>query len=180
MVLILSRSHKSIFIASTESNLEPFEIPLANGGEAFWLDARTVGYAVVEGEEDKRTSLYVVSVKYEAGITKETPILLGKFPTSSGANFRYSKKAGILVFSDYVYSDGDLAAVKEHDKAWEDRGNSAYVFDNTYERHWDTWVGPKRSSLFSVGLVQSPDKSWKLETKFVNLLHGTDHVSCEV
>jgi hypothetical protein len=41
--------------------LNPIEFPLvANGGEAFWLDDRTVGY-VIEDEESKTAGLYYIS-----------------------------------------------------------------------------------------------------------------------
>ncbi|KZT73924.1 alpha/beta-hydrolase [Daedalea quercina L-15889] len=180
------KNNKSIHIVSVESAIQPFEIPLTDSGEAFWIDSRTVGHAVSEGEDkNKVMTLYAISVKYEAespGATlsvPEAPRLVGKFPTSSASNFKYSAEAGRLVFSDYVYSDGDLEAVKKHDEAWENRGDTAYVFDDGYERHWDTWVGPKKSSLFSVTLSQSPDKTWVLGSEFANLLKGTSH-TCPV
>ncbi|TFY59295.1 hypothetical protein EVJ58_g5864, partial [Rhodofomes roseus] len=180
------KNTKSIHIASVESSIQPFEIPLTSSGEAFWLDSRTVGHAVAEGEDkDKVTTLYAISVKYEADSSgaplsvPEAPVLVGKFPTSTASSFKYSAKAGVLVFSDYVHSDGVLENVKKHDEAWENRGDTAYVFDETFERHWDTWVGPKRSSLFSVTLSQSPDTTWVFGSEFVNLLKGTSH-TCPV
>lgn len=178
-----ARNKKSIYIAAVESTIQPFEVPLTESGEAFWLDSRTIGHAIAEGEEkDKITTLYAIAVKYEAESPEplsvpETPVLVGKFPTSSASNFKYSAKAGVLVFSDYVHADGELKNVKKHDEAWDNRGDTAYVFDDTFERHWDTWVGPKRSSLFSVTLSQSPDKTWALGSEYVNLLKGTGHVS---
>lgn len=177
------RNNKSIYIAAVESTIQPFEVPLTESGEAFWIDSRTIGHAVAEGEDkDKFTTLYAISVKYEAESPEflsvpETPVLVGKFPTSSASNFKYSAKAGVLVFSDYVHTDGDLKNVKKHDEDWENRGYTAYVFDDTYERQWDTWVGPKRSSLFSVTLSQSPEKAWALGSEYINLLKGTGHVS---
>ncbi|KAI0947292.1 hypothetical protein AcW1_007551 [Taiwanofungus camphoratus] len=176
------KNDKSIFIAPVETTIQPLEIPLADGGEAFWLDARTIGHAVVEGDDkDQATSLYALSVKFEtespAGALSvpESPVLIGKFPTASASNFKYSGRSGILIFSDYVHSDGDLTAVKKNDEAWENRGDSAFVYDETYERHWDAWVGPKRASLFSVKLSQTPDKKWVFGADFVNLLNGTGH-----
>ena len=155
---------------------------LAKGGEAFWLNSRTVAHVF---EEDDALALYAINIRFEAesegnpGVlsTSLTPLLIGKFPTKSATNFRYSAGSGYLVFSAYVYSDGNLTAVKDHDKAWETRGNSAFVYDTTYERHWDTWVGPKKNSLFSVRLVQDPDRQWVFGEQFVNLLAGTKHVS---
>lgn len=163
--------------------MQPLQVPLTNGGEAFWLDARTIAHAVEEGEDkDKSTSIYALSVKFETESSStlsvpDSPVLIGKFPTSTATNFKYSVNAGTLVFSDLVHADGDLTAVKKNDEAWENRGDTAFVYDDTYERHWDAWVGPKRSSLFAVKLWQSPDKKWSLGQNFINILKGTDHVS---
>lgn len=108
--------------------------------------------------------------------TPESPVLIGKFPTDTPTNFKYNAASGVLVFSDLVFPDGDLHTVKKQDEAWENRGDTAFVYDETFERHWDTWVGPKRSSLFSVKLAKGASDSWSLGAKFVNLLNGTGHV----
>ena len=106
----------------------------------------------------------------------DPPTLIGSFPTKTAANFRYSAKSGYLVFSDYVWPDGNLSTVQEQDKNWEDRGNTAYVYDTTYERHWDTWVGRKRPALFSVKVVQDSNRKWVLGKDFYSPLRGTGHV----
>ncbi|KAF8895353.1 Alpha/Beta hydrolase protein [Infundibulicybe gibba] len=176
------KNKKSIFLAPLESAVKPLEIPLAKGGEAFWIDSRTVAH-VVEG--DKNLEVYALDIKFEterdgfAGTlnSPHPPTLIGTFPTKSATNFRYSRSSGNLVFSDYVYADGNLTAVKEHDEAWESRGHSAFVYDSTYVRHWDTWVGKKKSSLFSVRLFCDPDGKWNMGTEFVNTLKDTGHSS---
>ena len=178
-LIVSGRNHKSIFIASVESAIEPVEFSLASGGDAFWLDDRTVGYVVAD-EETKTAGLYSLSVQF----TNETldvttsgpPALLGKFPTASPSSFRYAAKAGVLVFSDNVYEDGDLTKVHENDEKWQDRGDTALVYDDTYERHWDTWTGPKRPSLFTVKLFKDAEKHWQFGDKFYNVLNGTGHV----
>jgi len=104
-------------------------------------------------------------------------VLLGKFPTASPNSFRYAAKASFLVFSDNVYEDGDLTNVVENDKKWQNRGNTAFVYDDPYERHWDTWTGPKRPSLFTVKLYKDAEKGWYFGDKFCNVLNGTGHVS---
>lgn len=160
--------------------MQPLEISLAQGGDAFWLDSRTVGHVVQD--EEKTLQLYALSLTFETqGSTSilhapEPPILVGTFPATSAANFRYSLSSGQLVFSSYVYPDGNLSAVKEHDEAWENRGTSALVYDATYVRHWDTWVGPKKSSLFSVELKSDADRKWVLGSEFINILKVTGHV----
>ncbi|KAI0670984.1 alpha/beta-hydrolase [Trametes maxima] len=171
------KNSKSIHVAAVESTILPLDIPLANGGEAFWLDSRTLAHAVAE---DKVIALYAISLKVDTDSPSiatfpDSPVFIGKFPTETASNFRYSAKAGILVFSDLVHEDGDLKKAKENDEAWENRGDTAFVYDETFERHWDTWVGPKRASLFSVKLAKQPAGKWTLGDEFVNLLKGTGH-----
>lgn len=119
----------------------------------------------------------VVEVQSDSDIILKPPVFVGSFPTDSSANFRYSEKARVLIFSDYVHSDGDLTKVHENDEAWDKRGNSALVYDDGFERQWDTWTGPKRSSLFAVRLDRDGEGGeWRLHEKFTNLLGGTGHV----
>jgi hypothetical protein len=133
------RNHKSIFIAALESDVQPFKIPLTKGGEAFWLDSRTVAH-VVENEKSKNLELYTLSVKFETQdastlTVPENPILVGNFPTSTATNFQYVPGPGRLVFSDNVFADGNLTTVKDQEDKWENRGTSALVYDSTYERY---------------------------------------------
>lgn len=139
---------------------------------------------MVPNEETKVQDIYVISVEFETEssgdaklkvATPDPPVLIGSFPTSTSDNFRYIHESGVLVFSDSVYEDGELRAVKEGDEAWQDRGNTAFVYDETYVRHWDTWRGPKHQSLFSVKLAQQ-NGIWSLGEEFINLLAGTKHV----
>lgn len=177
----MNRNIKSFFIAPVESKVQPLEVPLPDGGEVFWLDTRTVAH-VVKGKESDKLELYALSFKFkpenEPAIQQnvESSVLLGGFPTSTATNFYYVPRSGHLIFSDYVYADGNLTSVREQDDAWENRGNSALVYDTPYERHWDTWVGPKKPSLFSVRLFSDADHKWNLGDKFVNALEGTNHV----
>jgi hypothetical protein len=181
-LIVPDRNHKSLFVASVVSAVEPVEFPLPNGGEAFWLDDRTVGYVVVH-EETKTAGLHSLSVHLTDASLDLTPdplpaLPLGTFPpASSPSSFRYAAKAGVLVFSDSVYEDGELTKVLENDERWEDRGDNALVYDDTYERHWDTWTGPKRPSLFTVRLFKdASEKRWQFGDRFYNVLNGTGHV----
>lgn len=178
-MIVSNRNYKSIFIVSVESAIEPVEFSLANGGDAFWLDDHTIGYVVAD-EETKTAGLYSLSVHLTNETlevtTSDPPELLGKFPTASPSSFRYAAKAGVLVFSDNVYEDGDLTKVRENDEKWQDRGHTALVYDDTYERHWDTWTGPKRPSLFIVKLFKDTGKRWQFGDTFYNVLNGTGHV----
>ncbi|KAF9468512.1 Alpha/Beta hydrolase protein [Collybia nuda] len=176
------KNKKFIYVAPLESTVQPLEIPLDKGGETFWINSRTVAH-VVEG--DDVLELYALDIKFEAQAGGQAssltipapPTLIGKFPSKSATNFRFSPASGQLVFSAYVYPDGNLTAVKKHDDEWESRGNSAFVYDTTYVRHWDTWQGAKRPALFSVRLTQDPGREWMFGPHFINLLEGTGHSS---
>ncbi|ETW81653.1 serine peptidase S9 [Heterobasidion irregulare TC 32-1] len=173
------KNSKSIFIAPLESTVSPIEIPLIKSGEAFWLSPYIVGH-VTPDDGEKTSSLYAINVRFTPegavqSLIQEDPVLVGTFPTSTASNFRYQQQTGVLVFSDNVHEDGNLTAVRENDEAWSNRGNTALVYDETYERHWDTWAGPKKSSLFTVKVFQDPGRSWHFENKFYNVLHGTGH-----
>lgn len=165
-----------------ETTVQPLEIPLAKGGQAFWLTPRVIAH-VVPNENTNVQDIYAISVEFETQPSKDAristpnpPVLIGSFPTSTSDNFRYIPESGVLVFSDSVYVDGELKAVKDEDEAWQGRGNTALVYDETYVRHWDTYRGPKHLSLFSVTLAQE-NGIWSLGEEFINLLAGTKHVS---
>ena len=69
-----------------------------------------------------------------------------------------------------------VTTVKEQDTAFENRGTTALVYDQTYVRHWDKWSGPKKPSLFSVGLKKADNGKWVLQDKYIAPLKGFDHV----
>ncbi|KAG1857864.1 Alpha/Beta hydrolase protein, partial [Suillus tomentosus] len=104
-------------------------IPLPDGGDAFWLDSRTIAHVVTK---DDTQSLYTIPIS-------TSPL---SFDLSSHVH---------LVFSAYVYPDGLVETVKEQDTAYENRGNSGLVYDETFERQWDTWVGPKSKAFIGSG-----------------------------
>jgi hypothetical protein len=185
--LRLHRNEKSFYLASLSQAAPPapLQVPLARGGDVFWLDARTVGH-VVASEDETVQELYAVSVKVEAETeggaavlsTPEPPTLVGHLPTSPGSpagNFVYRPAAGALVFSAYVYGDYDLSTVKEQDDAYEGRGNTGLVYDETFVRHWDTWVGPKRQALFVGRLAKGADGKWTLGDAFNSPLKPAKH-----
>jgi hypothetical protein len=80
------------------------------------------------------------------------------------------------VFSAYVYSDWDLSTVAQQDEEYEDRGNSAFLYDDTYTRHWDFWRGPKAQTLW-VGKLHKAQDGWKLGSEFYSPLKKSKHVS---
>ncbi|KAG6332137.1 hypothetical protein ID866_6956 [Astraeus odoratus] len=163
---------KALAIVPLQAGLQEYRIPLPKGGDAFWLDSRTIAH-VVEAE-GKKQDIYTLQVTYEEGpISTGEPNLIGSIPVTTAADFRYSSPSGVLVFSAYVRADGDLEAVRANDEAYENRGNTALVYDKTFERQWDTWVGPKHKSLFSVKLYKLQNK-YVLGSTFINVLKGTD------
>ena len=171
------------------SKTTPVEFPVVTGGEAFWLDSRTLAHIV--GDD-----IYAVSLEYDASPSSlvrvpQAPYLVGSFPQGSNpTNFRFTasktvhtndKHQPILVFSAKVYDDYNLTSVKEQDEEWENRGSSAMVYDQLYVRHWDEYSSKKRSRLFSVDLHfhkgQNEVAKWVLGKDFFKPLDGTKHVS---
>ncbi|EGN98332.1 hypothetical protein SERLA73DRAFT_74559 [Serpula lacrymans var. lacrymans S7.3] len=174
------KTYKCVYIVSLVARVPPLKVPVEEPGDAFWLDSRTLAHISETGEEKKKTKeLYALSLAFDAGVdgdalkASEPSVLVGSFPTTTVANFRYSRAAERLVLSAYVYPDGDISAVKAKDDAWENRGTTALVYDNTYERHWDKYVGPKESSLFTVSLHKDSQRKWVLGDDYVNALQGT-------
>ncbi|KAF8583106.1 alpha/beta-hydrolase [Ramaria rubella] len=172
-------THKRIYIASLKSNLSTAAFPALKDGDVFWLDARTLAH-VVPGKSGAPQELYAVSLEYSADadsvvFAPESPVLVGTFPAVRLANFKYASESATLVFSAYVWPDANLTTVKVQDEAFEGRGTSALVYDKTYVRHWDTWVGPKKPTLFTVGLGKSADGKWVLQDDYVAPLRGTGH-----
>ena len=157
-------------------------IKFEKGGDCFWLGPRTFAQ-VVSGDDESQIFAYDVnpdSVNANSDHEEKpftAPVLVGAIPSDSAANFRYNVDTRTLVFSAYVYPDGNLSTVKEKDKQWEGRGNSAYVYDTTYVRHWDVWQGNKGPQLFSINLSQDENGAWKLRDNVFNSpLKGTKHV----
>ena len=174
-----SKNNKTLWIASTASAVNPLEVPLARGGDAFWLDAQTIGH-IVRPADDAPPQLLARSVKYSThadDFALQEPYVAGEFPDVDVSNFVPSPDGQWLVFSADVYADRDLATVKEQDDAWKNRGYSALVYEETYVRHWDTYRTPKQASLFSVKLQKSDNGTFSLGDTYNSILKGTDHVS---
>ena len=175
------RNSTSVYIIPIESTVSPLEIPLPNGGDTFWLDGYTVGHVVANSDKTKGHDIFAIDVKFTSeGICSnalESPVHVGSFPPGVvPRNFRHAKAAGRLVFSAYVHDDGDISTVKQQDEVFEKRGNTALVYDEMYERHWDKWTDLKRSTLFSVSLAKDQESSWKLGNDYLSPLKGTKHV----
>ncbi|OJA17237.1 hypothetical protein AZE42_00166 [Rhizopogon vesiculosus] len=161
------KSHKSLSVIALDDG-STYDIPLPDGGDAFWLDSRTIAHIVTK---DDTQSLYTIPIA-TSPLSSDVSSLAGTFPITTASAFRYSPTAQRLVFSAYVYPDGLVETVKEQDAAYENRGNSAFVYDETFERQWDTWVGPKNKALVGVSLAKDGEK-WVLGKDYVNALRGS-------
>jgi hypothetical protein len=161
------KSHKSLTVIALGDG-HTYDIPLPNGGDAFWLDSRTIAHIVTK---DNTQSLYTIPIS-TSPLSSDLSSHVGSFPVTTASAFRYSPSAQRLVFSAYVYPDGLVETVKEQDTAYENRGNSGLVYDETFERQWDTWVGPKSKALIGVSLAKVGAK-WVLGETYVNVLKGT-------
>ncbi|KAF8713356.1 Alpha beta-hydrolase, partial [Rhizoctonia solani] len=158
-----NRTNKTIYIIPLQSTVNPVELPLFDGGEAFWIDDRTIGHVRPGSDGKSSQELYAVSVEYTVDtttVTPKSPVRVGEFPDAQLSNFKYSK-SGALVFSAYVYEDRNLSSVREQDEKWRNRGNTALVYDENFVRHWDEYRGPKRQALFSVDLKKNKGE-WTL------------------
>lgn len=101
------RTQKSIYILPLKANTASSQFPSIKDGDTFWLDARTLGH-VVSAKEGKRQELYAVSLKFEdesVSLASDASVLIGTFPTSGTANFKYSAASSTLVFSAYAWPD---------------------------------------------------------------------------
>ncbi|KAG8785786.1 hypothetical protein FRC12_017181 [Ceratobasidium sp. 428] len=157
------KSNNTIYILPLQSRVNPVELPLFKGGDAFWLDDRTVAHVRSGSDPKSAQELYAVSVEYTTEtttVTPKSPVHVGTLPNVPLSNFKFSK-SGALVFSAYVYDDFNLSSVREQDEKWENRGNSALVYDANYVRHWDEYRSPKHQALFSVDLAKVEGK-WVL------------------
>ncbi len=151
------------------------------GSTFFWLDSRTLA-RVTETEKVQKLESLDIIVNEANELSLADPSTIGTLPKGISAdNFQFTQHGGLLVFSASVYPDYDLTTVAEQDKEYEERGTSAYVFDNTFVRHWDTWRGPKKSRLFSVALTKENRRwhlgGWHLGNEFYRPLLDTEHVS---
>jgi len=145
---------------------------LPDGGDAFWLDSRSIAHVVTK---DDTQILYTIPIS-TSPLSSDTSSLAGSFPITTASAFRYSLTTQRLVFSAYVYPDGLVETVKEQDAAYENRGNSALVYDETFEHQWDTWVGPKSKALVGASLVKQGG-NWVLGKDYINALRESGLVS---
>ncbi|KAF9013539.1 alpha/beta-hydrolase [Cyathus striatus] len=157
------KNKKSVFVVPLESDAKPLEIPLEKGGETFWLASHIIGNVVAN---DEKSEVYAIDVTYtpQAADSSQilqvsgSPKLIGTIPTPSAANFRYH--AQHLVFSENVYSDGNLTPLRSKTK----NGMNAEI-------RLMCMILP------TVRLSQDPDRNWIFGEEFFSPLKGTKHNS---
>ncbi|KAG8944016.1 hypothetical protein FRC04_002405, partial [Tulasnella sp. 424] len=171
------KTNKTIYISPLDSTVNPIEFPLVNGGKAFWLDSRTLAHVVNE-------NIFAVTLDYNATAfaagsssfvrVPRAPYLMGSFPIGSGpTNFKFTG-------SKKVHASPNQKDDLQHilDEKWENRGNSALVYDELFVRHWDEYATDKKTRLFSVELNWKDDSlggTWTLGTDYFKVLEHTEH-----
>jgi hypothetical protein len=174
------KTKKVIYIVPLQSATTTSKLLSIPAGDAFWLDGRTLGH-VVEGKGDAKDTqeLWAVSVEYADSIIRilEPSTLIGVFPsTTKLENFKYSAKASVLVFSATTFDDFSLNSVKRRNTEYENRGHTAMIYDKLFVRHWDTWMGPTKASLFAIDLTRNSEGKWYLGEEAWSLQKDTGHV----
>ncbi|PPQ63625.1 hypothetical protein CVT24_004378 [Panaeolus cyanescens] len=178
-----SKNNKSIYVVSLKEDGKSLHIPLEKGGDTFWVGPTSIAHVV---EKDDHSEIYTYDVSLDQPSPDPpspepdvplTPTLIGTLPTKTGGNFKFIPSTNTLVFSAYVYPDGNLTTVAEQDKAWENRGNTALVYDTTYVRHWDVWQEKKGPQLFSVKLEKDAGGKLGFAQVISSPLQGTGHYS---
>ncbi|CAG7853281.1 Dipeptidyl-peptidase 5; AltName: Full=Dipeptidyl-peptidase V; Short=DPP V; Short=DppV; Flags: Precursor [Serendipita indica DSM 11827] len=163
------KSEKSVHVLSLTGSAHTS----IEGSSVFWIDSHTL---VKVTEDDGVQTLEALDVATKGKhVTVTHAGTIGSLPKGISAdNFQFTKKGHLLVFSALVYPDYDLETVAKQDEEYEARGTTAYVFDDTFVRHWDTWRGPKKSRLFGVTLSKEKE-TWRLGKNFYRPLLESEH-----
>jgi len=73
---------------------------------------------------------------------------------SGASGFEWSADGSKILFVSDVYADcPDMACNKEKDEKAKERKSSAKIFTHLMYKHWNRWLGEKRSHLFMYDLV---------------------------
>ncbi|KZV96420.1 alpha/beta-hydrolase [Exidia glandulosa HHB12029] len=168
------KSTRWVHIAAIDGAPRSVDVSVSAPGEIFWLDERTLAQVIPSKNADGQ-DLYTLSVQVDgAGLNASfSAIPIGILPPGA-RNFVYNPDSGFLVFSAEVYGDLNPKTVKALDEAWEQRGNSAFVYDHTTVREVDAWRTSKRPSIFSTPLAKNAD-SWQLGEDIIPLLKASGH-----
>ncbi|OMJ28332.1 Dipeptidyl-peptidase 5 [Smittium culicis] len=128
--------------------------------EPIWLNDSTVAFLAVRGSQ----ALNVFTVSTVDGKVSQ----LTNF-TSSVSNIVYSKEAGRLAFTAYVYKGMTMdQSVVESDRI-ENLPSSGVVHKKLFVRHWNEWILDDRSQLFTIP-ISNAQNSFKVTGDPVNIV----------
>ncbi|WVQ67366.1 uncharacterized protein L199_005562 [Kwoniella botswanensis] len=174
--------HRSVYLLSlnTTHTLPPlslFNTSSAQASQFLWLDHANLAYL-------NGSSLHSLSIEYNITKPPTTPASSSKeiltFPEGvNPTGLQFEPKSGSLAFSGQVWKEsGDFNQTSRYDKSWDERGDSAWVYDELFVRHWDEWRVPGK--VWTLGAIKLSHDSgvWQADhhgkgAKFVNLLKDT-------
>jgi len=92
-------------------------------------------------------------------------------------NLKWSS-SGKMAFSARIYdvcakNSDPFACTSQQDKDFAARGNSGYIYESLYVRHWDVWQDGKQPHIFFVVPVQSQGV-WKLTSSPIDSMSSID------
>ncbi|KAI8868647.1 hypothetical protein GQ42DRAFT_170581 [Ramicandelaber brevisporus] len=130
-----------------------------------WLDNATVAFLSARPESDskdaKKALTQIWSVPIDGALagggqlTKPKQLSNYTLPVN---NFVYNIPSGHLLLDFSVYPNTTLTETVARDAVQKARLDSAQIYDNLPFRIWDTWVGPKSSSLFLTKLSKHQER----------------------
>ncbi|KAJ1950744.1 dipeptidylpeptidase, partial [Linderina pennispora] len=127
-----------------------------------WFDDTSFGYI-------RKNVLYQQPLQEGANATEVFA------PPIDISSVKYLKESGLLAFIADVYPDCALHKTRELQDAEKHKIDSAQVYDNLWPRHWNEWMGLRKSTLFVAPLTRpgSTDErlAWVVGNE-TNLMHG--------
>ncbi|WVN87657.1 uncharacterized protein L203_102842 [Cryptococcus depauperatus CBS 7841] len=178
------KTERRVYILSLNTTVSLPPVSLFNSTSAessnfIWLDDATIGYL-------NQSTLFSYSLEFTTQCTVDLAATRGRpflsFPPGvNPTSLKFEPISRTLAFTGQVWEDGSFENTEMHDKVYEDRRDSAQVYDDLMVRHWDTWR--VTGKVWTLGIVQIGKfkTNWaKVENRegaFVNVLNGTGLVS---
>lgn len=170
-VSLTVRMSRTVYLTETKEKAKPRKLFAATPGSAselIWLSDTTVAYL-------NGTTMHHFSIKHDPIRTMH---LLDLPKGTEPSALTYEPESHLLVFSAAVWgADSSLEETAKGDKKWDNRGTSAYVYDDLFVRHWDTWRIPGRVYTLAATELHRKKKDeeevFEASSRFTNLLAGT-------